>query len=100
MPGVRRDRIRDRRNQDPSDRTLRVFAAEGGYTVKTDEYLRYLGVLGLLAECSVYVPEEQRECIERAFKDACEAHPKLRWRRMLNRLEIGPHDEGEEVISK
>ena len=52
------------------------------------EYLRYLGVLGLLGECSVFVDEDIRESIERAFADACAAHPTLRWRRILDRIEI------------
>jgi len=49
---------------------------------------RYLGALGLLAECSVYVPEDIREMIEQAFADACEGDPGLRWKRILNRVEI------------
>jgi hypothetical protein len=49
---------------------------------------RYLGVLGLLSECSVYVPEDTREMIEVAFRDACDAIPGLSYRRVLNRLEI------------
>jgi len=53
-----------------------------------NEYLRYLGVLGLLGECSVFVDEETRECIERAFAGACAAHPTLAWRRILDRIEI------------
>lgn len=53
-----------------------------------NEHMRYLGTLGLLAECSVYVPEDIREMIEAAFKDACVADPTLTHRRILNRLEI------------
>lgn len=53
-----------------------------------DLYMRYLGVLGILSECSVYVPEEEREMIEAAFIDACESHPSLRWKRILNRIEL------------
>lgn len=49
---------------------------------------RYLGCLGLLSECSVYVPEEIRECIAQAFEDASQADPNLKWRRILNRLEV------------
>jgi hypothetical protein len=52
-------------------------------------YLRYLGVLGLLAEASVYAPEDIREMIEQAMDDACHNHP-LRWRRVLDRIEIEP----------
>ena len=51
--------------------------------------LQYLGVLGLLAQCSAYVPEDIREMIETAFRDACEADCALYWRRILDRLEIG-----------
>ena len=32
---------------------------------------RYLGVLGLLGECSLYVPEDIRAMIEEAMEDAC-----------------------------
>lgn len=52
------------------------------------EHLRYLGTLGLLAECSVHVPEDLREMIQEAFDDACKADPQLKQRRILNRLEI------------
>lgn len=52
------------------------------------EHMRYLGLLGLLAECSVYVPEDIRESIERAFDDATTDNPQLSWRRILDRLEI------------
>jgi hypothetical protein len=53
-----------------------------------DLYMRYLGVLGLLGECSVYVPEDMREQIATAMDDAVEHHPTLHVRRTLNRLEI------------
>lgn len=53
----------------------------------SDLYARYLGVLGLLAECSVHVPDDTREMIEAAMLDAAAHHP-LRVRRILNRLEI------------
>jgi hypothetical protein len=52
------------------------------------EHMRYLGTLGLLAECFVYVPEDLREMIEQAFKDAHKADLSLVYRRILNRLEI------------
>lgn len=52
------------------------------------EHMRYLGALGLLCECSVYVPEEIREMIEIALEEARAANPELRTRRVLNRLEI------------
>ena len=54
-----------------------------------DVRMRYLGVLGLLAECSVYVPEELRQSIETAMEQAC-ADGCLKWRRVLNRVEIEP----------
>jgi hypothetical protein len=50
--------------------------------------MRYLGTLGLLSQCSVYVPEDIREMIAMAFDDACQANPNLRQRRTLNLLEI------------
>ena len=52
-------------------------------------YIRYLGLLGILMECSVYVPEEVREQIADAFDDACE-EGKLKWKRVLDRMEIEP----------
>lgn len=52
------------------------------------EHMRYLGTLGLLSQCSVYVPEDIREMIAMAFDDACQANPNLRQRRTLNLLEI------------
>ena len=62
----------------------------------TNEHMRYLGCLGLLADCAVYVPEELRERIEDAITDAEEAIPNLSWKRILNRYEIyfveKPHD--------
>ena len=53
------------------------------------ERMRYLGVLGLLCEASVYVPEDIRDSIEAALEDAC-AEGKLKWRRVLDRFEIEP----------
>lgn len=52
------------------------------------EHMRYLGALGLLGECAVYVPEDLREKIEDAMADACATDSSLRWRRVLNRIEI------------
>ncbi len=51
------------------------------------ERMRYLGVLGLLGECAVYVPEELREQIETAMEHAC-SDGRLKWRRVLDRIEI------------
>lgn len=52
------------------------------------EHFRYLGTLGLLGECSVYVPGDLREEIERALNDAVEANPHLCVRRSLDRITI------------
>lgn len=52
-----------------------------------NDRMRYLGVLGLLCECSVHVPEDVRDMIESALEDACE-DGKLTYRRILNRFEI------------
>lgn len=52
------------------------------------ERMRYLGCLGLLAECAVYVPEDVREQIAEALDDACANDPLLKWRRILNRFEL------------
>ena len=52
------------------------------------EHMRYLGALGLLAECSVYVPEELRESIEAAMADATRENPQLAWKRILNRIQL------------
>lgn len=54
-----------------------------------NERMRYLGVLGLLCECSVYVDEDLRESIETALIDAC-ADGKLEYRRTLDRFDIQP----------
>lgn len=51
-------------------------------------YMRYLGVLGLLGECSVHVSDDERESIERAFIHA--GSYGMRWRRVLDRMEIEP----------
>jgi hypothetical protein len=59
-----------------------------------DLYMRYLGVLGILAECSIHVREEEREAIEWALNDACKHHP-LRWHRVLDRIEIEVEDDDE-----
>jgi hypothetical protein len=48
-----------------------------------------MGVLGLLTQCSIYVPEDIRECIEAAMGDAVEhSNGKLKWKRILDRIEI------------
>jgi len=54
-----------------------------------NDRMKYLGVLGLLCEASVYVPEDIRDSIETALEDAC-ADGKLEYRRILNRFEIEP----------
>jgi hypothetical protein len=60
-----------------------------GIKAEPVDRMKYLGLLGLLTECSVHVPEELREMIESAFDDAVEEIPTLRWRRILDRIEIG-----------
>jgi hypothetical protein len=62
-------------------------------------YERYLGVLGLICECSPFLghSEESRNThalIQDALEDACEHH-NLRWKRILNRFEIEPIGEGK-----
>jgi hypothetical protein len=59
---------------------------------KRDMYMRYLGVLALLGECSVHVDEDIRSSIERAMTDACAAHP-LKWKRILDRCVVEPDDQ-------
>ena len=54
-----------------------------------NQRMQYLGVLGLLGQCSVHVPEDIREMIESAFNDAC-GDGSLQYRRLINRLEIEP----------
>ena len=68
--------------------TLAPTPAPSGGDSHWPEHMRYLGCLRLLGDCSVYVPEELREGIERAMEDACAANPHLTWRRILNRIEI------------
>ena len=53
-----------------------------------DEHTRYLGALGLLGECAVYVPEDLREMITAVFNDACSADADLHYRRIVDRFEI------------
>ena len=52
---------------------------------------QYLGTLGLLAELSVYLgsdPECFRPAIEQALDDAIEAGMAIRWRRVMDRIEV------------
>lgn len=53
---------------------------------------QYLGVLGLLAECSVHLrsPEanELRALIEEAFIDASGVIPSFRWKRILDGFDV------------
>jgi hypothetical protein len=51
-------------------------------------YLRYLGCLGLLGLCAVYVPDELREQIEAALRDAVAHDKHLRFKRVLNSMEV------------
>ncbi len=57
---------------------------------RISEHMRYFGVLGLLCECAVYVPDDIRTCIDLALTDACTANPPWQWRGILDRriLEI------------
>lgn len=59
------------------------------------ERMRYLGALGLLSECSVYVPEEIRERIETAMEHAC-ADGKLKWKRTLDLIQIESNPDYKE----
>lgn len=65
-------------------------AARGGGTEQPprDVRMRYLGALGVLADCSVHVPEDVRSQIERVMEDACRHDPGLTWRRVLDRIDI------------
>jgi hypothetical protein len=65
-----------------------VAKLKGSKPLLATEHMRYLGALGLLADCSVHVPEDLREMIERALTEACAAYAYLKWRRILDRLEI------------
>lgn len=64
--------------------TLRRLVADE--PVVRELYMRYLGVLGLLAEASVHMRPEDREAAERAFANAEQYG--LVWRRVVDRLEI------------
>ncbi len=48
----------------------RSAAARRSPMIMKSEHMRYMGTLGLLSECSVYVPEDIREMIEDAFREA------------------------------
>lgn len=55
--------------------------------------MQYLGVLGLLAECSVHMrnspdTDELRGLIEHAMGSAQETIKNFRWKRILNRFEV------------
>lgn len=57
--------------------------------------MQYLGVLSLLASCSVALrdtiecsADETRDLIEEALTDAQKLIPALHWRRMLNLIEV------------
>lgn len=56
---------------------------------------QYLGCLGLLADCSVHIAgyesDELRDSIETAMMDA-ERMKLVRWRRILNRIEVVPYE--------
>jgi len=60
---------------------------ETKFDPEVEMYLRYLGVLKLLEECSPHVDEELREQIQTAMVHACEHHP-LTTRRVMNRVII------------
>lgn len=68
--------------------------AKAHRTEMHDMRMKYLGCLGLLAECHLHLSEsmesqETRECIRMALDDAKEAGL-IKWRRILNRIEIDP----------
>ena len=74
-----------------------------GESLTTKDYMRYLGLLGLLSECSVQVDEETRELIEDAFTDAETALAgAIKWRRTLNLIEINvmPAREAGEGVER
>ena len=59
---------------------------------RNPDYLRYLGALGVLSECSPYVDDDIRESIEAVFTDAAKHHP-VRFTHILDRLQIEPDDK-------
>lgn len=60
------------------------------------EHTRYLGVLGLLEECSPFIHDPDiRESIADAFDDACEEGD-LRWHLVGQRMVIEPVERKEE----
>jgi len=65
---------------------------EKGYEkLNTDLKMQYLGVLNLLAENAVFMPndkEEERDCIEQAFRDAEELIPTFKWKRILQSYQV------------
>ncbi len=74
--------------QPPDKAATPVKATLTELELKTrQERMRYLGVLGIMCEASVHVPEDIREQMERALADACEDGT-LQWRRVIDRLEI------------
>lgn len=67
--------------------TLKVEVAEQLLGHIDMQRMRYLGVLGILCEASVHVPEDIRESIEQALDDACE-DGRLKWKRILDRFDL------------
>jgi hypothetical protein len=51
-------------------------------------YMRYLGALGVLADCSVQVDDETRDQIIRVMEDACSHDAHLTWTQTLHRISI------------
>ena len=51
--------------------------------------LNYSGVVHLLCRLSVYVPEDERQCIIEAVENWCEITG-WSWRRVMDRIEVEP----------
>jgi hypothetical protein len=77
-----------------------VAKLKGSKRLLATEHMRYLEALGLLADCSVHVPEDLREMIELALTEIDVDHDAIsRAPPVAGTLEVGSNGRGEVVIN-
>ncbi len=62
------------------------------------EHIRYIGVLSLLAQCAVHVPEDLRDCIDSALDDAQSAMPDLVVNRFIHGRDIEFRQQAADTV--
>ena len=72
------------------DRPLLTPKTPIGDDMDNELFMRYLGCLKLLSDCSIHAPEDLRERIQRAMEDACLKHSSLETYRDGNHISIEP----------